>query len=144
MLASTVGRRALALRYGAVSVINVIDHQVLLNVANSGWGWGGGQSNMFAAVLAAIPGYILSRRWVWKVSGTHSWREEIAPFWTLALLGLILSTALAETADRLFGSGIWVAVGSLAGYFIIWVSKFVILDRMFDRSARRLREPASP
>lgn len=131
-------RRGLAVRYGAVSVVNVINHQILLNLANSGWGWSGGWSNVFAAVLAAIPGYLLSRKWVWKVRGAHSLREEIVPFWTLALIGLVFSTALAETADRVLGSGFWVAAGSLLGYFVVWVLKFVILDRMFQRAARRL------
>lgn len=133
-------RRGIALRYAAVSIINVVNHQVLLNLANSGWGWGGGQSNVFAAVIAAVPGYLLSRRWVWRVSGSHSLRNEIAPFWTLALIGLVLSTVLAEVADRYLGAGVWVAVGSLVGYFIVWVMKFVILDRLFNRSVRRLED----
>lgn len=141
-LSSLLGRRGIAVRYGAVSVINVVNHQILLNVANSGWGWGGGISNVFAAVVAAVPAYFLSRAWVWQVSGAHSWRDEVAPFWILALLGLLLSTALAEGADRTLGSGIWVALGSLLGYFILWVVKFFILDRLFDRSAKRLE--ASP
>ena len=139
-VAALTDRRALAVRYGAVSMVNVINHQILLNLANSGWGWSGGWSNVFAALLAAIPGYLLSRRWVWKVNGAHSFREEIAPFWALALIGLVLSTVLAETADRVLGAGVWVAVGSLAGYFVVWVLKFVILDRMFDRAAKRLEQ----
>lgn len=137
-VAAMTDRRGLAARYGAVSLVNVINHQVLLNLANTGWGWSGGWSNVFAAVSAAIPGYLLSRKWVWKVRGAHSFREEIVPFWTLALIGLVLSTALAESADRILGSGIWVAMGSLLGYFIVWVLKFVILDRLFHRAARRL------
>lgn len=144
LMSDVFERRDLAVRYGAVSVVNVATHQVLLNLANTGWGWSGGWSNVFAAVLTAIPSYLLSRKWVWKVNGSHSLRKEIAPFWTLALLGLVLSTALAEGADRLFGSGIWVAAGSLIGYFVVWVSKFVILDRLFDRSARRLEGAAAP
>ncbi len=118
-------------------------HQFLLNLANSGWGWSGGWSNVFAAVLTAIPGYLFSRHWVWGVKGPHSFRQEIVPFWTLALMGLIISTALAELADRLFGSGVWVAMGSLIGYFVVWLSKFIILDRMFHHSATRVKQQLS-
>ncbi len=133
-------RRGIASRYIVVSVVNLFNHQLLLNLANSGWGWSGGRANVFAAVLSAIPGYLLSRYWVWAVRGSHSFRTEILPFWVLALLGLIFSTALAEGADRAFGAGIAVALASLAGYFVVWVMKFIILDRIFERSARRHEE----
>lgn len=130
-------RGGLAGRYTAVSLLNVVNHQVLLNLANSGWGWSGGRANVFAAVISAIPAYYLSRQWVWKVQGTHSVRNEIAPFWILSLLGLVVSTILAEAADRLFEAWYWVAGASLFGYFIVWVAKFVILDRLFNRAAAR-------
>lgn len=136
-------RRTLAGRYAAVSVVNVINHQALLNLANSGWGWSGGQANVFAAVIAAIPGYFLSRQWVWKMQGAHSIRDEIAPFWILALVGLVVSTVLAEAADRLFETWFWVAGASLFGYFLVWILKFIILDRLFDRAAARRQEADS-
>ncbi len=130
-------RGGLAGRYAAVSILNVLNHQILLNLANSGWGWSGGRANVFAAVISAIPAYYLSRQWVWKVQGAHSVRNEIAPFWILSLLGLVVSTVLAETADRLFEAWYWVAGASLFGYFVVWVAKFVILDRLFNRAAER-------
>ena len=135
-----MARRSIAARYLAVSAVNVVNHQILLNLANSGWDWGGGVSNVFAAVISAIPGYLLSRYWVWEVRGSNSLRAEILPFWSLAIVGLVLSTAMAEAADRLLGSGLPVALASLAGYFIVWVLKFLILDRIFERSARRQEE----
>jgi len=137
-------RGGLAARYGLVSVINVVNHQILLNLANSGWGWSGGRSNVFAAIVAAVPGYLLSRHWVWEVRGPHSLSEEILPFWSLAVVGLVLSTILAEGADRIFGSGIPVALASLVGYFVVWVAKFLLLDRLFNRSADRLEQVATP
>jgi len=127
----------LAQKYLIVSAINLINHQVLLNVANSWWGWGGGVSNMFAAMTAAIPAYFLSRYWVWEVRGRHSLRGEILPFWILSLAGLVVSTALAEAGGRYGGDGLWVALGSLAGYLIVWVTKFAILNGMFVRATRR-------
>jgi hypothetical protein len=75
---------------------------------------------------------------VWSVRGAHSVRSEIIPFWTLALLGLILSTALAEIADRLFESPLAVSAASLFGYLVVWVIKFLVLNRIFERSARRV------
>ena len=131
--ARTVGR------YLTVSIINLFNHQVLLFVANSLWGWSGGWANVFAACIAAIPAYILSRAWVWEVTGRHDLRTEILPFWLLALAGLIVSTGLAELTDRSFGAGVLVNVASLTGYFVVWVAKFFLLDRLFIGN-RRINE----
>ncbi len=137
-------RLTVAVRYVVVSAVNVVNHQALLLLAHAVWGWSGGAANVFAAVLAAIPGYLLSRHWVWSVRGAHSVRAEIIPFWTLALLGLIVSTILAEGADRLFESSLAVAAGSLAGYLVVWVVKFLVLNRIFERSARRATRDGLP
>ena len=123
---------SLAARYVVVSVVNVVNHQALLFLAHSIWGWSGGVANVFAAVVAAIPAYLLSRYWVWSVRGSHSVRGEILPFWTLALAGLVVSTGLAEAADRLFDETATVIAGSLLGYFVVWVGKFAVLNRIFD------------
>ncbi len=134
----------LAFRYLAVSILNVVNHQILLNLANSGWGWGGGVSNLFAAVIAAIPAYFITRYWVWNVRGSHSVRAEILPFWILSLAGLVISSGLAEGADRLFGAGLAVAMASMFGYFIVWVGKFVILDRLFAARRAAQESPIPP
>ncbi len=119
-------------RYLATSGVNLVNHQVLLQIAVRWWDWSGGRANVFAAVIAALPAYLLSRYWVWQVEGRPSLRTEVIPFWTIALLGLLASTAAAIAADSLFESDIMISVGSLAGYFVIWVLKFLVLDRLFN------------
>ena len=106
-------RGRLAARYVAVSVFNTVFSQTLLFVANSVWGWGGGSSNAFAAIIASIPAYLLSRAWVWEKTGSHSVAREVVPFWVITFIGLGVSTLAAEFADRQFGAGIWVNVASL-------------------------------
>lgn len=125
------GHSKVATRYIAVSVINTANHQGLLFVANSIWNWTGGWANVFAACLAALPAYLLSRAWVWEVSGKHNWKTEVLPFWTIAFVGMGVSTLFAELADRWVGAGPAVNVASLVGYFIVWVAKYFILDRLF-------------
>ncbi len=122
-------------RYLVTSGVNVVNHQLLLQLALRWWGWSGGQANVFAAVVAAVPAYLLSRYWIWQLDGRVSIRAEVIPFWTISLLGLLASTAAAMAADRAFDRPIMISVGSLAGYFVVWVLKFVVLDRLFRRIA---------
>ncbi len=124
-----------AVRYLGVSGFNVVGHQALLFLANSVWGWTGGWANLFAASVMSIPAYLLSRRWVWQVDGKHDFRAEVLPFWVIALAGLVVSTALAAAAQALFGAGLAVNLASLVGYFIVWVAKFFLLGRIFNRSS---------
>lgn len=127
------GRGKTAGRYLAVSIINIFNSQALLYLGNSVWGWPGGWANVFAASLASIPAYILSRAWVWEKRGAHSMRGEVLPFWILTLIGLVLSSVAAALADRQFGAGLLVNVASLGAYFVVWVAKFLILDRLFGQ-----------
>lgn len=129
---SNVRRVQTAGRYLAVSVINFASHQILLLIANSGWGWPGGRANLFAGMVAATPAYLMSRAWVWQVRGRkHDMRREVLPFWSIALAGLLLSTVFAALAHKWFGAGLLVNFATLIAYFILWVAKFFILDRLF-------------
>ncbi len=128
----SVDRAQTAGRYLAVSMVNNVNHQGLLFLANSVWGWPGGWANLFAGFLASIPAYLLSRAWVWRVRGRkHDFRREILPFWGIALFGLVVSSVFAEIADRWFGAGLFVNLATLLAYFLVWLVKFVLLDRMF-------------
>lgn len=122
---------ATASRYLLVSTFNFVGHQALLFLANSGWGWSGGVANMFAAIVMSVPAYLLSRAWVWEVDGRHDMRRQVLPFWAITFTSLIVSTVLAAIADRVFGAGIAVNIASLTGYFVVWVAKFFVLDRLF-------------
>ncbi len=135
------GSRKVATRYLAVSGLNTLNHQLLLFLANSVWDWTGGWANAFAASVAALPAYLMSRAWVWEVSGRHSLRREVIPFWTIALVGLLVSTLFAEVADRTFGAGVAVNIASLVGYFVVWVAKFLLLDRLFTAAGDPAQEP---
>ena len=128
----TDGQQVVA-RYGVVSAINIVGHQLMLFLANSVWGVPGGWANALAATLMCIPAYLLSRNWVWAVDGAHSISEHLLPFWVITIVGLLVSTGMAAGAEALFGAGLIVNAAAFAGYFIVWVAKFLILNRLFAR-----------
>ena len=130
-------------RYLVTSGINVVNHQLLLQMAVRWWGWSGGAANVFAAIVSVIPAYLLSRYWVWDVQGKPSLRNELVPFWAIAAIGLVASTASAEAADRAFESPLIISIGSLAGYLLVWVMKFLVLNHLFQRADSKLDEPVA-
>ncbi len=127
--------KARLIRYGAVSGVNVVGHQLILTVANSVLGIPGGPANAIAATIMCVPAYILSRNWVWEVDGKHSVTGHVLPFWIITILGLVVSTGMAALAQSLFGEGLAVNAAAFLGYFIVWVIKFLVLERLFGREA---------
>lgn len=124
-------------RFSAVSVMNIVITQALLQGAYRWSPLGAAGSNVFAVTVSAIPAYLVMRRWVWGKHGSHSITREIVPFWAYTLLGLGLSTAAVAVADRHWHSATAASVTNIAAFGVLWVSKYMFLDQwMFtDRSS---------
>jgi putative flippase GtrA len=125
-------------RFVLVSGFNVLCGQTLLIVALSGFGWTEVWANVFAVGLSAVPAYILTRYWVWEKRGKNHFLKEVVPFWSLALIGLALSTLAAygaqsySEANDFTGaqSQVLLNLSNLCSFGIVWVAKFFILDRI--------------
>ncbi|HVF14102.1 MAG TPA: GtrA family protein [Acidimicrobiales bacterium] len=147
--ARTPGGRKLV-RYSLVSVVSVIVSQIVLFLAQ--FAWSPRTSNIVAVCLSAVPSYQLNRAWVWGKSGRSHLMKEIAPFWGMCLLGLILSTwavGYAEshvasiTASHL-GQKLVVNAAALAAFGVLWIGKFVILNKVLFAHAGHPAAPPEP
>lgn len=119
------------IRFGAVSAFNVVFGQVLLFSAQVAMGLSPVPANMFSVSLGAVPAYVLSRYWVWNKRGKNRIMREVIPFWTLALLGFILSTAAVWLVDtRWDPSPVLINLTNLVAFGVVWAAKFVVLDRV--------------
>lgn len=119
------------LRFGAVSAFNVVFGQALLYGAQVVMGWTPLAANTFSLCVGAIPAYYLSRYWVWEKRGSHQLMREVVPFWTLAILGFVVSTAAIWYVDTHFDpSPLLVNLTNLVSYGLVWLAKFVIFDRI--------------
>ena len=125
-----VDNGAKLLRYCGVSVVNVLCGQGLLALCLTVFALGGVVSQLIAATISAVPAYILSRRWVWKQTGPDSFRTEVLPFWTMALIGLVFAVSAIAVVERFSTSTIVLMVTSLAAYGVVWVAKFLVLDNI--------------
>ena len=116
-------------RYGAVSALTVPMGQILILLFTYGFDLNGVQANVLAVTIVAIPAFFLYRRWVWSADGVISFWGEVMPFWAMAFLGLVVSTAVVAWAVQQWDSKLVVNLANIAGYGLVWVAKFLVLDR---------------
>ncbi len=118
------------LRYCGVSAVNVVTGMSTLAFCHAVLGWSAVASSMSAWAVSTIPAYLLSRRWVWQQSGSHSMSTEIMPFWILALAGLAFSTLVVAIVASVTASTPLILLGNLAAYGVVWVVKYLVIDNL--------------
>ncbi|CAN5534037.1 hypothetical protein BH20ACT2_BH20ACT2_16320 [soil metagenome] len=121
---------AKAIRYSAVSVIGVVITQILLIIFHGFLDWPATSANIAAVCLASAPAYLLNRYWVWGKRGRNHLTKEVLPFWGFALTGLVFSTLLVAQAEHWWDSALAVSGANIAGFGILWVLKFFVLDSL--------------
>lgn len=144
-----------AIRYAVVSVVCVGVNQATLALAFGLAGWSAVEANLLATLVGTVPAYVLNRSWVWGRKGRSHLLKEVLPFAVLAVIGLVLSSLAAGAAEeagravsplRSVQTAI-VMTATLATFGILWVARFVFLDRVLfsDREAADpLRSPPFP
>jgi putative flippase GtrA len=124
-------------RYVLASGVSVLAGQVVLAFCFGVARWSAEASNLAAFFAGGLVSYTLHRRWTWRKSGRSRLLREIVPFWSMAIVGLVASTwavGIAEdNAARIAGSRagqtLVVMAASLAAFGVVWVVKFIVLDR---------------
>ncbi len=132
------------IRYTLVSVISALTSLIILTIV---YGvlrlWTEVISTLFANIMAGIPSYILNRRWVWGKSGrSHIWRE-ILPFWVMSFTGIGFALYTATLAHNFadahhlhhLARTVLVVGANVAAFGILWILKFLILNRLFAQIA---------
>lgn len=136
LLVSEHGRRLV--KFATVSVISTIITQGLLALFYDALSVGSAMvCNVIATGIATIPAYWLNRTWTWGKRGkSHPWKE-VAPFWIIAFIGMVLSTIAvgiaAHNADAIshahFVRRIFVQCANFVTYGAIWIGRYVIFNR---------------
>lgn len=135
-----VGRSLLerkVVRYALVSVVAVAVSQATLAITFGALRWGAVAANVTATALATIPSYTLNRAWVWGRRGRSHLRTEVIPFWALAFVSLVASTAAAQAAEDAVEAlavphvvaTLLVMAATLAAFGTLWAIRFFILNR---------------
>ena len=122
-----------ALRYCGVSVVNVLTGASTLAFCHAVLHWSAVSSNLAAWAVSTVPAYLLSRAWVWRQSGSHRLSGEVLPFWILALVGLLFSTFVVGIVAQHTERTTLILVANISAYGVVWVAKYLILDKVMWR-----------
>lgn len=135
------------LRYAAVSVVFVPIGQILVQMLGL-WLHNYTTASLLQAAIITVPNFFANKHFVWRITSRENLRSQVLVFWVAVMLGVTLATLfthLVETAlaDRTnLVRGLAVLVAQLTGLGIVWVLRFLILDRWLFKLAGDTTEHA--
>ena len=131
-------------RYTMVSVISALMSLVFITITYGILRLGTEVvCTLISNILAGIPSYFLNRQWVWRKGGrSHLWRE-VLPFWVMSITGIGFALYTASVAHNYadahhlhhLARTVLVVGANIAAFGILWVLKFLILNRLFAEIA---------
>jgi putative flippase GtrA len=140
-------------KFAAVSVISTVVTQSVLFLTYDIWKIGSAmESNVIATAVATVPAYWLNRNWTWKKTGKSNPWKELAPFWIIAFIGLVLSTVAvgvaAHNADHISTNDTvrkaFVQFANLSTYAVIWVGRYFVFNKFLFGNATPASELEVP
>jgi len=141
---SAEGRKQL--RYVGVSVFFVPVGQALIQVLARVVDSFTTASLLAAAILTPF-NFFANRYFVWKVTSRDSLRTQVLVFWVGAMLAVAMATGLTYvveglTADRSkLVQSLAVFVAQLTGFGVVWVGRYLVLDRWLFKAVHHGEEP---
>ena len=143
---SEEGRKQI--RYALVSIIFVPLGQAFVQVFHWTTDWPNYLSILVTACILTVPNYYANKLYVWKDTSKENLRTQIVVFWIAAMLGTGAAMGLADLADHLtthstkLVQAIWLFIAQLGGYGVIWVGRYVFLDKMIFKATHHGDEPS--
>lgn len=117
-------------KYSMASVVGVGVGQPVLWICFGPLGWSAVPANLASVSAGAVPNYLINRRWTWHQTGKNRLWGEVVPFWVMSALGMLLSLWAVSYAERRWDTTFAVAVAQLTGFGVLWLAKFVVLDKV--------------
>lgn len=118
------------LKYSVASGTGVVTDAVVLVLCAEAVGMSFMASHLTAVGVSSIPNYLINRYWTWQQQGKNRLWGEVVPFWVMSFLGFLLSTAFVAYAKEEWGTTIMVLIANLSGFGVLWILKFLVLDKL--------------
>jgi putative flippase GtrA len=129
------------LKYAAASAVGVTVGSTTLLVLLA-FGVQEVLANFLSVAISSVPAYLINRYWVWEKKDANSLKREIAPFWAMAFLGLVLSSLFVNWAKDRTDEDLFILAANLSGFGVLWVAKFFVLDKvLFAATPEEHMEP---
>lgn len=136
------------LRYAAVSAVFVPLGQIMVQILR----WVFGVNEVWAVLIGAcaltIPNYFANKYVVWRDKSKDNRATEVTVFWLAAILGTSFAMGFVWLAGRWFPEesgklvhGVAIFGAQLLGYGIVWVARYVFLDRLIFKATHHGEEP---
>jgi putative flippase GtrA len=125
--------------YTAGSVVAAGSSEVALIVCYAVLHLPAAASAVIAWLFGAIPNYWLNRRWTWRRTGRVHPRRELLPYVLIILGTLGLAAVVTRAVDAALSDSTaatrtaMVAVSFLGVYVVMFLVRYVLLDRLFGR-----------
>lgn len=118
------------LKYSTASVVGVAVGQPVLWIFYGPVGWAAVPANLASVTAGAVPNYLINRKWTWHQTGKNRLWGEVVPFWVMSALGMLLSLWAVSYAEDRWDTTIAVAIAQLSGFGVLWLAKFLVLDKV--------------
>jgi putative flippase GtrA len=136
------------LRYCAVSTVFVPFGQILIQVFGL---WLGNYTlaSLLAAAIVTVPNFFANKRFVWRLTSRENLRRQVLAFWIAMMLGASLATLFTHLVEiGMVGQtqavrSVSVFAAQLLGYGIVWLGRFVMLDRWLFKLADDIPTPSA-
>ena len=148
---SVEGRKQL--RYAGISVVFVPLGQALIQIfallIHNKHGDGNFTvASILSAAILTFPNFYANKRWVWHDTNSDKLRTQVLVFWVAAMLGVTLATLLTALVEHQarhqthLVQAICVFFAQLVGFGIVWVGRYVILDKWLFKVTHHGEEPS--
>ncbi|OBF52853.1 hypothetical protein A5787_06930 [Mycobacterium sp. 852002-50816_SCH5313054-b] len=127
------------LRYAAVAVVFLPIGQGLIQVMGL-WLNSYTAASLLAAAIVTVPNFFANKRFVWRAASGDDLRKQVLVFWLVVMLAVALATLFTSLVDDAMSSettpihGAAVFLVQVLGFGVVWVGRFLILDRWFCNS----------
>ena len=129
------------LRYAGVSVVFFPLGQGLIQVFGL-WLDNYTIASLLAYAIVTVPGFFAYKRFVWRVMSRENLHRQVFAFWAAVMLTVSLATLFSylvqnAMADQtVFVRGAAVFCAQMLGYGIVWVGRYLMLDRWLSAKSQ--------
>src|SRR4051794_8540678 len=146
---SAEGRKQI--RYLGVSVVFVPVGQVLIQLlGNRVFDGDFTKASIVSALILTVPNFFANKYLVWKDTSKDRLRTQVLIFWFAAIAGVTFATSLTWLVEQRFThengevtlkEKVAVFIAQLTGFGVVWVARYLILDRWLFKVTHHGQEP---